>query len=321
MKKQKHLIIAGGTGFLGTLLANHFCARFERITLLTRHARPQKGNIHYVEWDAQQPGPWMSLLDGSDALINLTGKSVHCRYTEANKQAILDSRIHSTLVLGAACIMAKEAPHIWINSSSATIYRDARDRAQDEENGQLGDDFSPTVCKQWEETFFSIPLPRTRKVAFRTALVLGEDGGAYPLFRTLTRLGLGGKAGSGNQMVSWIHELDFIRSVEYALDKAHVEGIYNCCAPEPVNNRDFMRTLRKTLRVPFGLPATEGMLKLASVLLGTESELLLKSRWVIPHRLQSEGFSFRYASLNESLKNLAHHDIQPLSAVRLETAL
>jgi uncharacterized protein len=321
MRKSTHLIIAGGTGFLGTLLTQYFRKKFDRITLLTRHAKPQEGNIHYVEWDGRQPGPWMYQVDGADVLINLTGKSVHCRYTAKNKKEILESRTESTLILGAAAIMAKEAPKLWINSSSATIYRDARDRPMTETNGELGLDFSPQVCKQWEELFFSIPLAHTRKIALRTSLVLGENGGAYPVFRKLSRLGFGGKAGDGQQKISWIHAVDFVRAIDHFLHHPHSEGVYNCTSPHPLPNAEFMKTLRSALRMPIGLPASERLLRIAGRLIGTEPELLLKSRWVLPARLEAEGFHFSYPTLQMALQNLTHHDLPTSSAVRLETAV
>ena len=302
--KKQTIILAGGTGFLGQLLQNHFAKIYHKVIVLTRQAKPAKDNIHFMEWDGRNPGHWMHEVDGADAIINLTGKSVNCRYNENNKKEILESRISSTLALGAAVIMAAKPPRIWINSSSATFYRHAEDRPQDEYTGETGKDFSMGVCQQWEETFFDIPTPGTRKVALRTALVLGKKGGVYPVFRKLANIGLAGKQGSGRQMTSWIHEDDFVASIDFIMASPELDGAINITAPHPVSNEEFIKAMRHSLGHSCGLPQTKWMLKIGAWFMGTETELVTKSRWVVPTRLLRCEFDFKYPFVQQAFNAL-----------------
>lgn len=294
MKKQTHLVIAGGKGFLGSSIIEYWGKDFDRVTVLTRKALPQKGNTHYVEWDGRTPGPWMNNIDGCSVLINLTGKNVNCRYTEENKKEILQSRIDSTLALGAAVIMAENPPQIWMNSSSATIYEGSYDYANTEKNGIIGSDFSMNICKEWEQTFFDIPTPRTRKVALRTSLVFGKNGGVFPLLRKLAKIG----TGAGPQMMSWIHEEDFVRALQFIAFKTTAEGPVNITSPHPHPFHFLMKNL------PHFLPQInppKWMLELGAKVLGTETELMLKSRWVLPQKLLTEGFQFKYGRIEQAI--------------------
>ena len=253
-------------------------------------------------------GSWVTILEKTDVLINLTGKSVDCRYTEANKAEILRSRTDSTRVLGKAITVAKNPPTVWLNASSATIYIYAEQKRMTESEGIVGDDFSMGVCRAWEETFFSFDLPQTRQAALRTSIVLGNEGGAYPKMRLITRLGLGGAQGGGQQWMSWIHVADFCRAVEYIIDQPDVEGSVNVTAPHPVRNQDFMRHLRKSLKVPIGIAQPVVLLELGAWLMGTETELLLKSRYVFPEKILKLGFNFRFTQVEEAIINLRNSE-------------
>jgi uncharacterized protein (TIGR01777 family) len=301
---MKKLIIAGGTGFLGGVLTEHFSPSFDEIVLLSRKPKPTKDKIRTVVWDAKSLGPWHTELDGATVLINMTGRSVDCRYTTKNKADILHSRVDATLVLGMAIAKIKNPPTTWLNSSTATIYRHSTDVLMDEEHGEIGCGFSVDVATAWEKAFFNSPTPNTRKVALRTSIVLGKNGGALLPIKRLTQLGLGGKQGNGKQKFSWIHEIDFAQSIAFILDHASLEGPINIVAPSPSTNSKLMKLMRNYLQIPFGLPASKGLLEIGARIIRTETELILKSRNVIPTRLLDAGYSFSYCTLETALKNL-----------------
>lgn len=300
---MKKLIIVAGTGFLGQVLVNHFRDKFEEIIILTRGNSETKDGIRYVKWNAKTFTGWEKELENTDLLINLAGKSVGCRYTEANKKEILDSRIESTRILNLAVLNCKNPPKHWMNSSTSTIYRHSLDKQMDEIDGEIGDDFSMNVAKSWEKTFFEIETPNTKKTALRTSIVLGRNGGAFLPLKNLTRLGFGGKQGKGNQFISWIHEKDFARAVEFIYEK-EMTGVANIVSPKPIRNALFMQTLRKSLSVPTGIPMGEKLLKFGTKIIGTETELVLKSRNVIPKRLVESDFEFEFRTLEKALENL-----------------
>ncbi|MEN2400218.1 TIGR01777 family oxidoreductase [Flavobacterium sp. MC2016-06] len=300
---MKKLIIAAGTGFLGQVLVNHFKDNFEEIVILTRGKSQTKNGIKYVNWNAKTFSGWEKELENATVLINLAGKSVDCRYTKENKREILLSRIESTKILNKAVLNCVNPPKHWLNSSTSTIYRFSLDKQMDEIDGEIGNDFSMNVALSWEKAFFKTETPNTLKTALRTSIVLGKNGGALVPLKTLARLGLGGKQGKGNQLVSWIHETDFARAIDFILEK-EMTGKVNLVSPKPIRNQDFMALLREAVRVPFGIPINELLLKFGSVLIRTEPELVLKSRNVIPKRLQENGFEFEFDSLEKALKNL-----------------
>jgi uncharacterized protein (TIGR01777 family) len=313
--KNKKIVIAGGTGFIGESLVQYFSGNNEVIVLTRGKENVQTnlfhknravngtGSVKYVLWDARQQGDWTGSIEGADIIINLCGKTVNCRYTEKNKKEIFDSRTHSTAALGEAIRNATDPPKLWINSSSATIYRHATDRPQDEFTGEIENDFSVQVCKRWEKTFFDIRTPFTRKVALRMAVTLGSGGVIIPYFNLL-KFGLGGYQGNGVQMYSWIHITDTCRIVEWVAAHEEMEGVYNCCSPAPVTNAVFMKTLQKVTGHKFGFPAYTWMLKAGARLIGTETELLLKSRWVIPTRLLQSGFNFQFVQIEDAFKEI-----------------
>lgn len=294
------IIIAAGTGFLGKNLEKYFTEKGNQVYILTRN--PKRKNE--IGWDAKTLGEWKNLFEDSDVLINLAGKSVDCRYTEKNKREIYDSRINSTKVLQQAVDNCINKPKIWLNASSATIYVHSEKHLNTEENGIIGDDFSINICKSWEEEFFKTKNPDTRKVALRTSIVLGNNGGAFTKLKMITKLGLGGKQGRGNQNVSWIHIDDFCRAVEWVIENEDISGKINVTAPNPLNNEEFMRKLRKEMKILFGLNAAVWQLEIASVFLKTETELLLKSRNVYPEKLMNKGFKFSYSDIETAFKNL-----------------
>lgn len=310
--KNKKIILAGGSGFMGAGLANYFGEEND-IVILTRHsnntnnafgytATPGK-RVSYVHWDGQTLTGWEKALEGADLLINLAGKSVNCRYTEANKKAIIDSRIAPTLALARAVQGLQQPPSLWINAASATIYRDARDKPQDEFTGELGNSFSEEVCKTWEGTFNALQLPATRKALLRTAIALGPGNALIPLLN-LVKFGLGGPQGDGQQLVSWVHMTDICRMVDWLYENPLLSGAFNCSAPHPVTNQEFMRMLRKATGHLFGLPSPALLLQMGAILIGTETELILKSRWVLPARALQAGFSFHYPDLLPALQQI-----------------
>ena len=314
--KNKKIILAGGTGFIGEGIINYF-GKDNQFFVLTRHQqdapnnrnryhislKEYASNIQYIHWDGQTPGNWCSVLEGADLLINLAGRSVNCRYTKQNKKEILESRLLPVHALNTAIALCKNPPEIWINASSATVYRHAEDRPQDEYSGEYHEGFSVDVCQQWEETFFQPSNPLTRKVALRMAITLGPGGVLIPYFNLL-KFGLGGKQGSGNQYFSWIHIEDSCRMIEWITAHKGINGVVNCCAPAPVTNQQLMQVLRELTGNKFGLPAPAWLLKVGAAFMGTETELVLKSRWVIPTRIQETGFVFKYPYIQDALKDI-----------------
>jgi uncharacterized protein len=308
---KRKIILAGGSGFLGSALVRRFAARGDEVVLLTRSPKPRQDGVEEVSWDAKTVGDWAALVDGADVVLNLTGKSVDCRYTEKNRRAIIASRVDSTRAIGEAIARASKPPRVWLNASSATLYKHAPDRPADE-SGPTGataeahDEFSIEVIRQWERALEEARTPHTRKIASRITLVFGANGGVFPVLRRLTRFGLGGKMGSGRQFVSWIHEEDFCRAIDWLIERDDLSGPINLAAPNPLTNAEMMRLMRKTFSAPFGLPATEWMLEIGAFFLRTETELILKSRRVVPGKLLASGFQFHFPHLENALRDLEH---------------
>lgn len=301
------ILIPGGTGQAGTILARRLHSQGHEVTVLSR--RPQDLPWRSIPWDAATTGIWTELLNSTDIVINLAGRSVNCRYNAANRAEILRSRIDATRVLGQAIAAAKTPPRLWLNAATATIYKNSIDKAQDDIDGQIGDkkpwNFSIDVATQWEQAFFSAATPQTRKVALRASMVMSPDpGGVLSVLSNLVRFGLGGTNGPGNQYVSWIHHIDFARAIDFLIEQEHLEGAINVCSPNPLPNRDFMAALRRALRQPIGLPATKWMLEIGAFFLRTETELILKSRRVVPRRLVEAGFTFQHPYWPEAVQHL-----------------
>lgn len=301
---MKKVVIAGGTGFIGKMLCSHYKSRAFEVVVLTRGLSFTENEIRFIHWNAKALGPWQNELDGAQILINMNGRSVDCRYNKTNRKEILDSRVDATKVLGLAIAKLKNPPLLWFNSSSATIYRHAEDRQMDEITGEIGKGFSVEVCKSWEHTFFSAETPETRKVALRTAIVLGAQGGALKPLLRMTQFGLGGSQGNGSQFFSWIHEDDLLHAMDFIEERKSIEGPVNISAPNPLRNEELMRILRQKIGIPFGIPTPKWLLAMGAALINTETELILKSRNVVPKKLNDAGFVFKYPSLNIALDQL-----------------
>ncbi len=237
-------------------------------------------------------------------MINLAGKSVNCRYDEKNRNEILQSRISATQTLGHSILKCNHPPELWINSSTATIYRHAEDRPMTEVGGEIGKGFSVDVATKWEEAFFAFQLPKTRQVALRMAIVLGKVGGALMPYLNLVKFGLGGHHGNGNQMFSWIHIDDVLHVILFIQKNKNLNGVYNCSSPNPVTNRVLMQTLRKKLNMPIGLPSPKWLLEMGAVVIKTETELALKSRWVVPEKLLKAGYKFKFPQIEDALNDI-----------------
>ena len=310
------IVIPGGSGQVGHVLAHHFHAQGHTVTVLSRAPVPasQARPWRVVSWDDGAGSPWISELEGSDAVINLAGRSVNCRYTPENRREIYDSRIRTTQTLGEVIAGLRNPPRVWLNASTATIYRHALDRPMDETGGELGGseagapetwDFSIKVAKAWEAAFFATPTPRTRKVAMRSAITLSPDfGGVFEVLLNLVRYGLGGTMGSGDQFVSWIHDADFVRAVDWLIAREGFDGVVNIAAPNPLPNHEFMRVFREAWGARIGLPASAWMIEVGSFVMRTESELVLKSRRVVPGRLLDSGFAFLFPEWPVAVRDL-----------------
>jgi uncharacterized protein len=306
------IVIPGGSGHLGTLLARSFHEAGHDVTVLSR--KPQKTSWRSVEWDGETLGKWAEALEGVDAVINLAGQSVNCRYTRENRKIITDSRLKSTRIVGAAIARAWSPPRVWLQASTATIYAHTFGEPHDEANGVVGGSepntpdawrFSIDVATAWEQALRESPTPNTRRVAMRTAIVMHPGNGSpFDILLRLVRFGLGGQAGDGRQYMSWIHERDFVAAVMWLIDHEQLEGPVNLTSPNPVTNAEFMRVLRSAQGAPFGLPAAEWMLELGALALGSETELILKSRRVVPTKLVKTGFSFQFPGWAQAAKDL-----------------
>lgn len=303
------IVIPGGTGLLGTQLANAFAADGHEVVVIGRAA----GGAYEIAWDGKTLGPWAAELDGADAVINLAGRSVNCRYTAANRREIMDSRVDSTRVIGEAIAAAAEPPRVWLQASTATIYAHRYDAANDERTGVIGGyeadvpatwRFSVEVARAWEQALEDARTPRTRKVALRTAIVMSPDrGGAFDVLLSLVRRGLGGTSGNGRQYVSWVHDEDFARAVRWLIE-SDLAGPVNVASPQPLPNAEFMRGLREAWGARVGLPAARWLLEIGAVFLRTETELVLKSRRVTPGRLTESGFAFHYPLWADAARDL-----------------
>lgn len=300
----KKLIIAGGSGFLGSILINHFQNQFEEIVLLSRKQKAPSHNVRTVLWDAKNVAGWKNEFEDTDVVINMAGRSVDCRYHKKNRDAILNSRVDTTTIIGKAISQCSNPPQVWLNSSTATIYRHSLETPMTEVNGEVGTGFSVEVAKAWEQAFFDSNTPLTRKVALRTSIVLGKDGGALQPIKKITQLGLSGKQGDGKQKFSWVHQDDFVRSLDFLIKNDTLKGPFNIVSPMVTTNSELMKYMRSVLKVPIGLPSSKPLLEIGAFIIRTETELLLKSRYVIPERLIKAGFTFTHPELKKALHNL-----------------
>ncbi|BEL06413.1 TIGR01777 family oxidoreductase [Actinoplanes sichuanensis] len=305
------VVIPGGTGQVGTILDRALTAEGHHVVVLTRAPKGDR----QVYWDGTTLGDWATQIDGSDVVINLAGRSVSCRYTRENLDAMMNSRVDSAQVVGKAIAAANRPPGVWLQMSTATIYAHRFDAPNDEHDGVIGGSepdvpdywgFSVRIAKNWEAAQFRVPTPHTRKVALRAAMVMSPDrGGVFDVLSRLARLGLGGPVAGGRQFVSWIHDLDFVRAVRFLIERDDLTGPVNLASPGPLAHRQFMRELRSAWRMPFGLPATRQMAELGAFALQTDTELLLKSRRVVPTRLTDAGFTFEFPQWHAASADLA----------------
>ncbi|HZY47921.1 MAG TPA: TIGR01777 family oxidoreductase [Candidatus Bathyarchaeia archaeon] len=308
---NRRIVLAGGSGFIGSILAERLAAHNYEVAVLTRSPHAGRGAARQVVWDGRTLGDWTREVDGATALINLSGRSVNCRYIARNRRDILESRVDSTRVLGEAIARSGKPPPVWLNASTATIYKHTYDREMDEATGEIGatpeakDAFSIEVACAWERTLNEAQTPATRKVALRTAMVFAaSEGGVYRTLRSLTRWGLGGSIAGGRQFISWIHEADFCDVIEWLIDHDDFSGPVNLASPNPIPQRDMMRIIRRECGVPFGLPATRRMLEIAAFVHRTEAELIIKSRRVVPARLLSAGFQFYFPNMEDAVHEI-----------------
>jgi uncharacterized protein len=308
------IVIPGGSGQVGALLTRALLRDGHDVVILGRDQSGGPGAARHVQWDGVTVGAWAKELEGSDVVVNLAGRSVNCRYNAANRKEIMDSRVDSTRAVGEAIAACRKPPATWLQASTATIYAHRFDAPNDERAGVIGGDepgvpdtwrFSIEVARAWEQALEDPKTPSTRKVAMRTAIVMSpQRGGAFDVLLGLVRRGLGGKSGDGRQFVSWIHEEDFARSVAWLIEHDDLAGPVNLAAPNPLPNAEFMRALREAWGTRVGLPARRWMLEIGSVLLRTESELVLKSRRVVPARLTESGFEFLHPTWPEAARDL-----------------
>jgi uncharacterized protein (TIGR01777 family) len=306
------IVIPGGSGQVGTILARAFQAAGHEVVVLSRKVKPSAWRM--VDWDAETLGAWATELEGADAVINLAGRNVNTRYTAENRRIIKESRVKSTQIVRQAIAQAAHPPRVWLQASTATIYSHRYDAPNDEATGVLGGSepdapanwrFSTEVAQAWERAAMQADTPGTRRVLMRSAMTMSPDrGGIFDVLLRLVRFGLGGRAGSGRQFVSWIEDQDFVRAVFWLIEHPELEGVFNLSAPNPVPYAEFMRTLRAAWGMPIGLPATRWMLEIGALFLQTDTELVLKSRRVIPSRLLHSGFTFRFPTWPEAARDL-----------------
>jgi uncharacterized protein (TIGR01777 family) len=293
------IIITAANGFMGEYLVNYFSKTHEVVAIVRKSMTFE--NAKTCLWDGKNADDWANELEGADVLINLAGKSVNCRYNGVNKAAIYASRLESTTVLGKAIEACENPPKLWINAASGTIYRHSLNDPMTEKRGEIGTGFSVDVCQKWEKSFFDFQLTKTRQVALRTAIVLGKNGGVMIPFKRLTQLGFGGKMGDGQQQFSWIHIEDVCRSIEFIIENQSLSGVINISSPNPVQNKDFMQALRKRYNLFAVIPSPSWLLELGAKLIKTETELILKSRFVIPEKLEQAGFKWRFPIIEQAL--------------------
>lgn len=298
------IILAGGSGFVGSALARHFRDRGDDVVVLTRsRSRVREDGVREVQWDGRTAGAWAAEFEGAAALINLAGASIDCVHTEENRRRILESRVDAVRALGAAVRGCARPPAAWVQASAVGFYGSGPGRC--DESTPPGSGFKADVCVQWEVAFADSCPSSVRGVVLRLGVVLGKQGGAFPRLESLARFFLGGAAGNGRQGISWVRLDDLVAIFARAAEDAAWRGTYNACAPEPVSNAEFMRMLREVLDRPWSPPAPAWAIRLlAPAFLGTDPSLVLAGQYAVPARLQAAGFVFRAPDLRTALRGL-----------------
>jgi uncharacterized protein len=300
---RPRIVIAGGSGFIGSALAREFYPRYGEVVVLTRSPRQRDDGVKEIEWSGAHIGEWIQYLDGAAAVINLTGKNIKCRFTPENIRELMESRVQAVNAIAAALEHVKVPPPVWVQASAIGFYGNRQDKICDE-NSPNGLDTLGHVCRQWESAFNTAPAPKTRKVLLRIGFVLGRDGGALPILARMTKLFLGGSAGNGKQYISWIHLGDLTRMFSEAIQRKELTGTYNATAPNPVTNAEFMRALRRALHRPWSPPASAWAVKLGARLMKTDPSLALDGCRVVPRRFTEAGFQFQFSELGAALKDI-----------------
>lgn len=291
------MILAGGTGYLGSLIQAYFKTDYE-IYILTRSKKENKDGINFVQWDAKSLGEWTTVLENADVVINLTGRNINTRFTKENKEAILTSRIESTEIIGEAIENCQNPPKMWLNASSVAVFKNSLAQFT-EESEVRGTDFLSTVSQQWESAFYKYKNEKTKKAIFRISLIMGDqEGSAYKTLKNIVKVGGGGQAGNGKQMVSWLGEKDLVRALAFII-KNELTGAFNFCNKNALSNAELMKQLRKKYNMPIGLPAPAFMIKVAANFIGTAPDLVLRSQNVYPKRLIDNGFTFNQTSIHD----------------------
>jgi len=301
-ESSSRIVIAGGSGFIGSALAAHFIAQGNDVVVLTRTARAREDGVREVAWNGRSFGPWATELDGAAAVINLTGKNINCRHTDKNRREIIASRVVSVRAIADAIGASVTPVPVWVQASAVGIYGNAGDALCDE-SAPHGSDFMADVCEQWEAAFRAALTPNTRRVVLRFGVVLGRDGGALPTLATLARWGLGGTVGSGRQYMSWIHRDDLVSIVQRAITTP-MSGPYNAANHVPETNAAFMKRLRSAVHRPWSPPAPALAVKIGAYIIGTEPSIALDGQRCVPRRLDEEGFAFGHEDLSQTLHEL-----------------
>ncbi len=300
--KGERIILAGGSGFIGTLLARRLLDLQADVVILGRRAS-QKDGINSLQWDGRTIGPWAETLNGALAVVNLAGRSVNCHHTPQNRREITESRVNAVNVLGEAVNRCTHPPRVFVQAAGQAIYGDFGEGCCDE-NCPPGEGFLADTCREWEGAFNSALMPQMRRVLLRIGFVLGRESGALPTLSKITKWGLGGTAGSGRQSVNWIHAADLTNIFVSAIQREDLHGTYNACGPNPVSNREFMRELRRVLHRPWSPPAPAWAVRLGAWFMGTDGRLALTGRCCVPKHLLDQGFKFTFPELRSALTDL-----------------
>lgn len=299
----KRIVIAGGSGFIGAWLATEFVRRGYEVIVLTRRARQRRDRVREVVWDGEHLGDWIQFLDGTEAVVNLAGRSINCRHTPENLREIIASRVNSVNTLAAALAQVTTPPRVWVQASATGFYGDTKDNVADE-TSPVGNDSLAAICQQWEAAFAAANLPTMRKVSLRIGFVLGRDSGALPVLSKLTKFFLGGAVGNGRQYISWIHLADLVQMFVAAIENEELAGTFNAVAPNPVPNAEFMRELRRVLDRPWSPPAPVFAVRIGSWLMGSDASLALVSQRCVPKKFQAAGVRFQFVEVAQALRNL-----------------